>query len=181
MANRGRATPLPSPGGRSTASSDAFELNIEAQMLALLGQNEERKAAKLDKKRDAILKRAHKLKDAYEAECAEAVGTEEARINKRLEEHRQEDARIAAEARKCERQLLALLRQAAGDVGQAGVRVQAERDMVAQKVDTVGVSLLRLADAHNEAVDGALVNMWAGEAAAVKLEERAGEEGNVAA
>lgn len=49
-------------------------------MLALLGQNEERKAAKLDKKRDALLKKAEKLKGVYEDECKEAVRTEEARL-----------------------------------------------------------------------------------------------------
>lgn len=107
MANKGRATRLESPSGRSAASSDAFEPNIEAcvqlshkprrplsparsqadprlprnsQMLALLGQNEERKAAKLDKKRDALLKKAEKLKSAYEDECKEAVRAEEARL-----------------------------------------------------------------------------------------------------
>ena len=118
-----------------------------SQMLALLGQNEERKAAKLDKKRDAVLKRAESLKDAYEDECKEAVRAEEARMcvglfsrgsrggrapcalalatrsdagltptypcrKKRLEDFQQKDARIAAETRKCERELIGLLHTA---------------------------------------------------------------------
>ncbi|GAA5916447.1 hypothetical protein JCM8208_001669 [Rhodotorula glutinis] len=180
MANRGRATPLPSPGGRSTASSDAFEPNIEAQMLALLGQNEERKAAKLDKKRDAVLKRADKLKDAYEDECKEAVRAEEARMKKRLEEYQQEDARINAEARKCERELVGLLHTATVEVEQSRARVQGERDKTAKAVERIAVTVSRLATGQNEAVAAAVSEMWKGEAAAVK-EERAGDEGAVAA
>ncbi|GAA5857185.1 hypothetical protein JCM9279_001048 [Rhodotorula babjevae] len=137
-------------------------------MLALLGQNEERKAAKLDKKRDALLKKAEKLKGAYEDD------------KKRLEQHHQEDACIAAEARKCERQLVELLRKASVELEQSGLRVQQEKDKVAETVDTRTASLARLVVGHNAALDAAVKEMWAGEAAGVK-EERAGEEGGLAA
>ncbi|BGP44182.1 hypothetical protein JCM10449v2_008246 [Rhodotorula kratochvilovae] len=152
--------PTPAPAGFAADSpARSSEDGVDPLFAYLAARSAEAKKEQ-QAQVDALLVRAEGAAGKYADECREAVRGEEGKIKARLEAYRAEDARLAAEVRKTETELLELLQAQASDVKLVVAAVQDQREKLAQGSARIAQSVAKLAAEHNNAVAEEVEKVW---------------------
>ncbi|GAA5988669.1 hypothetical protein JCM10908_003668 [Rhodotorula pacifica] len=142
----------------SQAARDADE--DQHQLAALLDKfdNERRKARRI--KLQAVVSHGEKLAKEYQAKVREVFEQEEKEIDKRIEQHRQDEKRLTVQIRDTEKKLLEGIAARSDLIQKVSEAVVREVSAVVKDTRQHAEAISHLEEKEGTAIEAALANLW---------------------